>query len=60
MVDLCICSIIQLFNRFSVIEDRIYVNTRLKVEKALSEVEEVMGIVRYNRNNLWVSVNISL
>ncbi len=40
----------QLFKRFSVIDDLMYGNTRLKVEKALSDVEDVIGIVRYKRN----------
>jgi len=42
----------QLFSLFCVIVERKYVSTRLKVEKALSEVDDVIGIVKYRRSNL--------
>ena len=41
-------------------ELRKYVNTCFKAEKVLSEVADVIGIVRYSRNMLCISENIVL
>ena len=40
------CRSIQLLSLCSVIDDRKYVSKRLEVEKALSDVEEVIGTVK--------------
>ena len=52
---LCVCRRMQLFNLFSDIVALKYVKTRLRVEKLRSDVEEVIGTVRYKRSNLCTS-----
>ena len=47
VICLCICNSKQLFNVFSVILDLADVNNLLRAEKLRSEVDEVIGNVKY-------------
>ena len=48
VICLCICNSKKLFNVFSVILDLANVNNLLRPEKVRSEVDEVIGNVKYN------------